>query len=229
MYRSSFLLENEIVIDHKKVSSFHCSLQFDKVGEYWNLTIDNPSKNRVFVDDSDELVDLRSVISPFEKPVALSFIFPKSEHPVDTLLVSPPRSITDTVELSADSPISREEKRMKREMRVLDKKNSEWETSYNDETTKLMETENSLLREIAMLERSLETKKTSVAKLKNDIVRIESEMKEKDKFFAESMDELKQAHAERNIDFTQKVSDVVNRLGTLTAEKNLLLQKISHQ
>lgn len=115
---------------------------------------------------------------------------------------------------------------MRRELRVLDKRNSEWETSYNEETTKLMETENILLREIASLNLTLDAKKSSVQKLKNDIARIESEMKEKDVGFVNSMNGLKQDHSDRSDDMTKKVAKIVEKLGELQTKKNQLMNQI---
>lgn len=210
------------MIDHKKVSSYHCSLRFDKPADgsdRWNLTVGNPSKNRVFVDDSTEPVGPDLNFGHLTKPVSLSFIFPRNGHPIEELIISPP--IETNIESSmSQSPTSREEKRLRRELRVLEKKNSEWEVSYNDETTKLMETENMLVQEIAQLERTIEMKKTSVVKLKNDITRIETEMTDKDKYLLDSLESLREGHLERQEELTRKLNSVMDRLVDLTSQKS---------
>jgi uncharacterized protein YeeX (DUF496 family) len=190
------------------------------------VSIHNPSGNRVFVNDSSDPIS-DSLILPSTSPINIYFVFPKNKKPVEVLTIRP-APVSAEQRPVPQSP-DREEKRARREIRTLEKRNSEWEKSYSDEIALLMETENSILREIASQEQSVQSKRKSVESLKALISTNESSLAEKDAILVSGLEKLKAEHLIRHAELTHRVNSAADRIATLTEEKSKLQAQYMNQ
>lgn len=202
----------DIVVDNKKVSSHHCAIRFiqDTSTLSWSVQIEPGTNNSTFVGPTRVTEPQPYPLSP-DHPVKLSLVFPEIEKAVETFVVS----LVAPVRREPTDDLSPEEKRLKRELRDVERQTEQWEKSYNEESLKLMDAENALVREIVALEKSVGEKSAEVKLLKDTISRVECDMRLRENEFTANSTLIKDAHAKYYTLLTERLDAANEKLANI--------------
>ena len=222
----------DICLDNKKISSTHVKLIFSRIeGEsiHWNLLVEAvSSQNKTYV--GDQQVEETYIVDQLTAPLQVCLVFPQSEKPVEVLTITPlfnDESVISENEsrepLTAaemiQQEIEKEEKRQRKELRQLEKKNQVWEVEYQKEIQKLQDSEHSLTKEIEVLGNKINDKRNELIKMNSVVSEIEDKMNLKESHFKEEMNKMKSQHDNRLVDLTQQLNQTIAELQKLNDEK----------
>ena len=210
--------ECTIRLSDSKISSVHCKLTFSRIeGEsvHWSLTVENVSRNKTYVGTVPVEEESPFRVDSFTDPVSIHLVFPPHKNPVETIVVTP-LVISSVPESEEASP---EEKRQKKEVRLLEKQSQEWQRTYKEEVKNLLELENRLMSEIDTIELSIVSKKSDITKSQLELEKMENQMRHKDEEFASQMNEIRDEHSKKLTQLTDSLNAVMARLSQRTDEK----------